>query len=111
MTAGAWPAELQITVTRETKRAMVAPIGEIDLATVSQVELQLLELADEGFRHLVLDLRAVSFLDSTMIRLLVDQDRRAAMAGGRFSVILGAPQVCRPLRIAGVIDRLDVVEA
>jgi anti-anti-sigma factor len=82
----------------------VRPIGEIDLATAPLVEAQLTELWSVGFRQIVLDLREVSFLDSTGVRLLLAWHSHSAADGMLFGVISGPPAVQRVLEVAGVVD-------
>jgi anti-sigma B factor antagonist len=82
----------------------VRPIGELDLATVPLVEAQLAELWSVGFTRIVLDLREVSFLDSTGLRLLLAWHAHSAADGMLFGVISGPPAVQRVLEVAGVVD-------
>ena len=82
----------------------VRPIGELDVATVSLVEAQLEELWSVGFTRIVLDLREVSFLDSTGVRLMLDWHAHSAADGMLFGVISGRPAVQRVLEVAGVLD-------
>jgi anti-sigma B factor antagonist len=92
----------------EPRRAEVRirPVGALDLTTVSVVEAQLAELWSVGFTHLVLDLREVSFIDSTGLRLLLTWDAHSRADGVRFAVIQGPEEVQRVLEVAGVADRL-----
>ena len=46
-------------------------------------------------------------MDSSGVRLIFRQDRRARSAGHRFSLIAGNPQVQRVLSICGLVERLD----
>jgi anti-sigma B factor antagonist len=85
---------------------LVRPVGELDLATVPMVDEQLAELSSAGFTRLVLDLRAVRFLDSTGLRMLLSWQGRSTNDGFAFSVVPGAPVVQRVLQIAGVEDWL-----
>jgi anti-sigma B factor antagonist len=89
---------------------LVRPVGELDLATVPMVDEQLAELSSAGFTRLVLDLRAVRFLDSTGLRMLLSWHGRSTNDGLAFSVIPGPPVVQRVLQIAGVEDRLTYAQ-
>jgi len=82
----------------------VRPIGELDLATVPLVEAQLAELWSVGFTRIVLDLREVSFMDSTGVRLLLTWHAHSAADGMLFGVISGPPAVQRVLEVSGVVD-------
>ena len=84
----------------------VRPVGELDLATVPLVDAQLAELWSVGFSSLVLDLREVSFLDSTAVRMLLTWHLNSATDGMVFGVIAGPPTVQHVLEVAGVGERL-----
>jgi anti-anti-sigma factor len=63
-------------------------------------------------RHaLVLDLRELSFLDSSGLGAMVELYRRAQAEG--WSLVLAAPQqaVAMILRISGLDERLEIVES
>lgn len=86
------------------------PRGEIDLASVDELDAQLRELRETGFDHLVLDLRQVTFMDSTGLRLILSWDDVARENGIDFSVVPGTPGVQRLFEITGVLDRLTFAE-
>ena len=60
---------------------------------------------------MALDLREVTFLDSSGLRVIIQQERRARDAGRGFGVVPGSPEVQRILEIAGVADRLQTLDA
>jgi anti-sigma B factor antagonist len=80
--------------------------GEIDLATVGDVERELLRVEATDACVILLDLSGLTFMDSTGIRLLICADARSRADANR--LILGRPpdHVMRVLQIAGVADRL-----
>jgi len=51
--------------------AVVAVDGELDLATAPQLGAVIGEMIDYGHRHLVVDLSAATFMDSTAIGMLL----------------------------------------
>jgi anti-sigma B factor antagonist len=89
----------------------VRPIGELDLAAVPVVEAQLAELTAAGFAHLVLDLREVSFLDSSGLHLILTWDARARDDGLAFELIPGPAPVQRMFDVTGVAERLSFAGA
>jgi anti-anti-sigma factor len=91
-------------------RVVVAPEGELDLATAAAVDAQLRELRESGFERLVLDLRGLSFMDSSGIQLLVRWTRDAAHDECEFAVVRGGGPVDRILQLTTVGDLLTVVE-
>ncbi len=72
--------------------AWVEPVGELDLATAPQLE-ETLEAAQASARLVVLDLRRLTFLDSTGVHLVIDAGTRARRSGHRLVVIRGTGQV------------------
>lgn len=91
-------------------RVAVRPVGEIDLATAPAVQASLQELSAAGFAELVLDLRDVTFIDSSGIRLLLEWTRRAEEAGIRFGYVPGPDPVRQALQITGVDGFVRVAE-
>ena len=101
----------EVDVQPEPYGARVRPRGEIDLATVARVRRKIDELAAAGCERVVLDLRGVTFMDSTGLHLGLDADA-AARAGGWELLIIEAPgRVQRVFEITGLRDRLPFVEA
>ncbi len=90
--------------------ARVVGAGELDVATCGQVADRLRELRDVGFSRLELDLRAVTFLDSAAVHVILEADRAARDGGGELALILGPPAVERTLEVCGVVDRLTFRE-
>jgi anti-sigma B factor antagonist len=104
-------APFRVDVHPERARVRVEPIGEVDLATADVLRQQLRELRESGFDEVVLDLRRITFLDSTGIALILKEDRHARDAGLEFTLISGPPAVQRVLGMCGVIDELKFVGA
>jgi anti-anti-sigma factor len=92
----------------DTVRVLVR--GELDVATGPRVEEELLRAEEAGPGTLVLDLRDVSFFDSTGLQLVLDADARARAAGRAFVVAPGSGEPRRILELADALDRLHVEE-
>jgi anti-sigma B factor antagonist len=80
----------------------VCPSGEVDLATVDAIERRIDELRSVGFARVALDLREVTFLDSTGIRLVLELSAGARADGWEFAVIEGPDDVRRVFELTGV---------
>jgi anti-sigma B factor antagonist len=84
--------------------------GEMDLATVPGLQERL-----EGLRAartpVVIDLREVTFIDSTGIRCLLLAGTDASRDGWQVEVIQGPKQVRETLEVAGIVQRLPFVDA
>ena len=79
----------------QVRRAAVriGPVGELDIATVPIVEDQLALCAASGLKQLTLDLRSLSFLDATGLRLILLWNTKSRTGSFTFSVIAGSPAV------------------
>ena len=100
-----------LSVFPEQAFVRVRPSGEIDIATAGLLDQQIQELWDSGCVEVIADLRAVTFMDSCGLRVLVTQHRRAAERGMRFSIIDGSGPVARVLQLTGIDQILDHVSA
>ena len=94
----------------ERDRVRVCPIGEIDLATVPMVATHLSELKATGSKQVTLDLRAVSFLDSTGLRMILEWDARSRADGFAFSLVAGPPTVQRLFDLTNTTARLTFID-
>lgn len=93
----------------DRERVVVAPAGEIDLATAPRMQRDVVELLERGFTRVVVDLRAVEFLDSQGIRALMLAHNRARELGATMLVVLGAAEgPRRALEISGVLAHLEI---
>jgi anti-anti-sigma factor len=63
--------DLTLTTREAEGRAIVAVGGEIDVYTAPRLRDRITELVGEGRYHIVIDLEAVEFLDSTGLGVLV----------------------------------------
>jgi anti-sigma B factor antagonist len=111
MTSGAGdparqPFDVQTRPTRE--RAVVAPRGDLDLATFGRLESAVDDLVAAGWRSIVLDLRGLSFMDSTGLRAIV---RQANRTDATVELIDGNPPVARLFDLTGVRQLLSFVQA
>lgn len=99
-----------IDISKQDDRVVVALSGEIDLASLEPLERELAPVVQRHPPVLVLDLRAVSFLDSSGLRLILRLDRRQREAGGRLAVVRGGRRVARVLELTGAADHLELID-
>jgi anti-anti-sigma factor len=88
----------------------LALAGEFDLSNAAEVEEALKEIESERPALLVLDLRELTFMDSTGLRVMVSADARARDDSRRLAVVQGPESVHRVFRITGLDDHLEMVE-
>lgn len=94
---------------REEGHPRLALFGELDIASAPRVDESLAELESEGPDCIVIDLRGLTFLDSTGLRSLLGADARARSDGRRLAMIQGPDVVRRVFSITGLDGRLDIV--
>lgn len=102
--------EFQLTVRPDGDHAVVSLVGELDLMSAGAVEHEVIGLLERGLAHVVVDLRGLSFMDSTGIRALLACHERAQQKNAGLAVILGDDRTRRPLDICGVLGRLHVID-
>ncbi len=100
----------RVVVEVEGATASVAPIGELDIATVDQVDGALKDAAGKETAELELDLRGVTFMDSSGIHLLIRWNESMQESTTTFRVIQGRPEIRRLFEIADLIDDLPFVD-
>jgi anti-sigma B factor antagonist len=97
----------RVEVQPEREGVRVIPHGELDLGTVQQLETQIDELRSGGFATIVLDLRELTFMDSTGLRLLLELDAESRADGFRFAIIDREGPVRRLLELTGIEGRFE----
>ena len=107
MTTEAADGALSITTRTEGVWTVIAVGGEIDAATGQQLRTHLLEVIEERRAELVLDLREVTFLDSTALGILVGANKRARALGGQIRIVTDREMVRQLFKLTA----LDLVFA
>ena len=98
-----------LRTTRDALGVRIAFTGELDLASSDRVEGELAAVERDGPARIVLDLRGLTFMDSTGLRLVAGADARARQAGRRVTIIQGPEAVRRVFEITRLDERLDIV--
>jgi anti-anti-sigma factor len=89
--------------------AVIAPEGDLDLDRVHALVAQLNEAAEADCPHLILDLSAVTLLDSTALSAVVQAQHRFNRQRRRLSVIApNGSAVAVLLELTGLRSRLSV---
>jgi anti-anti-sigma factor len=103
-------AELSIDTETRDGAIHIALAGELDLSRADDFLSALTDAEEEEPEVLVVDLRGVTFMDSTGLRLLLGALRRAERENRRFVVVQGQDQVRDLFRVAGLEDVFELVE-
>jgi anti-sigma B factor antagonist len=87
---------------------VIAPEGELDVATAPRLREQLSEAIDAGADRLVVDLREVTFIDSVALAVLLQAHRR--VEPGHMAVVIAEDSYARLIfDVAGVSHALPLV--
>jgi anti-sigma B factor antagonist len=105
------PGALRLTEeSLEPSGVVLSVRGELDVATAPEFRTRLNAAVDAGQSRLVIDLRAVSFLDSVALATLLHARRRMG-EDGRLAVVVAADSYVRLIfEVAGMPQCIDVYE-
>lgn len=99
-----------VEVERREHYVLVRPVGELDLAAVDAIE-EVLSPLEREFSEVVIDLRAVEFLDSAGLRVVLSADARSQGNGFNLRIIKGGEQVEKVLSLTGMDKHLPLIDA
>jgi anti-anti-sigma factor len=97
-----------ITEARENGSVQLALRGELDIATLPQLEDALERTREASL--LTLDLSALDFMDSSGLRIILAEHARAQEAGRKLSIVRGPAAVHRVFELTGTAELLPIVD-
>lgn len=105
------PPPFAIEVQQEGSRTYLTLSGELDLATVGQLEEAIASRLTAG-EDVVVDLRALAFMDSSGVRALVSGHANAQDGGGSLTIVRPArdSEVDRVIEVSGIGPALGMVD-
>jgi anti-anti-sigma factor len=90
--------------------ARMSVSGELDIATVGQLEAEVGSVLAQGIRALVLDLSGLTFIDSSALRLFIVLGERSAEEDWQLSMIRPSGQARSIFQISGAEEHLPFIE-
>jgi anti-sigma B factor antagonist len=102
---------LEIAVGWRPGRVTISVAGEWDLAASSSFPQSSREVLGRHPEQVVLDLRRLTFIDSSGIHATVELHRQAEAQSAALEIIPGPPTVQRPFELCGLIDVLPFTSA
>ena len=87
----------------------IAVEGEVDLATVEDLQAAIDEVLADSEAHLVVDLTSSSFMDSTGLKALVMSHRKFDDAGRSFAIAVDGGPISRLIDLSGVNKTIRTV--
>ncbi len=103
MSASGFPryAPFAVSVARSAAEVVVAPSGELDLASVDELTREVHELWSDGARRVLVDLEPLEFIDSSGLRALLSLREDAVRDGHDLALRPGPPVVQRIFDLTG----------
>lgn len=87
---------------KENKTAVIDLSGEIDVYTAPKFKESLINLIEEGYHDIVVDLQDVTFMDSTGLGALVGGLKRVKPLGGSLVLICNQDKILKIFEITGL---------
>lgn len=84
--------------------------GDVDIASADEIEARIRGAEAEKPSVILIDLREVSFLDSSGLRLVLGAAMRAEAAGRRLVLVRGSERVQRVFELTNLMSRLEFVD-
>jgi len=103
------PQPFSCSVSRQDGAAHLVPAGELDMASVPDLEDRLRAALEEGARRLVIDLRELEFMDSTGLTLLARWSLGARQDGYELALVQGDDRIQRLFELTGMIAHFRFV--
>jgi anti-anti-sigma factor len=93
----------------EPPRGLLTPIGELDMATVPELEKAVRSMLGEGVSELRIDLSQLQFIDSSGLRFLIGLHDEACETGWTLGLLRPAEAPRELFRITGLDEHLPLI--
>lgn len=94
--------DLDLKTEHDGQTCTIALSGEVDVYTSPRLKQELIDLVDAGCTDIVVDLDALTFIDSSGLGVLVSGLRRAKEHGGTLRLICTNEAILKIFRITGL---------
>lgn len=96
---------LSVTSSAAGDHTVVSVVGEVDAASADLLRAAITDVIEAGQSRVAVDMSAVSFIDSSGLRVLIAGYKAANVAGGALTVEAPSDPVTRLLEITGQLER------
>jgi anti-sigma B factor antagonist len=103
------PKPFRCEIEQRDGATRLRPEGELDMSTVDDIEPLLRQALEDGARRIVVDLRGLSFMDSTGITLLTRWNNASARDGFDLVLVQGHERIARLFTLTGLDEYFTFV--
>jgi anti-sigma B factor antagonist len=103
--------EFGVSEQRRVGLTVVSPHGEVDVATAPALREHLDQVIDRDPGPVVVDLTAVTFIDSTGLGVLIGARKRCADADRDLRIVVSEPRILKVFEITGLTDHFTMHES
>jgi anti-sigma B factor antagonist len=100
--------EFGISEERRDGSSVVSPWGEVDVATAPALRDRLEQVIESDQGPVVVDLTAVTFIDSTGLGVLIGARKQCDDNGRALRVVMSEPRILKVFEITGLTEFFDV---
>jgi anti-sigma B factor antagonist len=94
--------DLDVDTTQVGAASVLTLRGEIDVYTAPRLRQAIIDLVDGGASHIIIDMSAVDFLDSTGLGVLVGGLKRVRVKDGSLSIVTSQDKILKIFDITGL---------
>jgi anti-sigma B factor antagonist len=105
------PSEFKVEVEHGANAATLIVTGEIDIATVGQLEQAREDALAHDPRELLIDLRGVTFIDSSGLKFVLQTHQLSQELEWRLQILRPDEHVMKVFTLIGADERLPFLEA
>ena len=91
------------------KAHVVAVSGEVDLFTAPEFKQRVTAPIAAGVDHVIVDLTATTFIDSSSLGALIGAHRRLKQRGGRLVIVCDGEAILKTFRVTGLDSVFEIV--
>jgi len=102
--------QLTVRVEHDGEALVVSAFGELNLSNAKTLEAELRRAIGGDASAVVLDLSAVTFIDSAGLRVLLLMAKQSLRNGGRLRLLRGSAPVEQAIEVAGAEDLLPLAD-
>lgn len=104
------PSPFAIDSQLQAGTARLTVVGELDIATVGQLEREARRVLAQGVSRLIIDLSGLTFIDSSALRLFIVLNDLAAGESWELSLVRPSGHVLSIFQISGAEQNLPFID-